>query len=352
MKKILHLFRSEKFTGGFVQFMNSELKFEHTFWVYGEDYIQAQEETAYLKEMNVRYYPRIDIKLNKTSTEEQMKKFDLIIYHGIFDNLIIDYFFKHKILLEKLVLYFWGGDKNIESNWKSNMKRKYVIKNSTAIVTIIPQDYIDIKKRYQPRGKHFCAKYSDIKGMDILNFMEKNHSKKNINIQIGNSATDTNRHIDILNILEKYKEKNIRIYVPLSYGEKEYAKKVIEYGKNVFGEKLIPLTKFMSLEEYYLLMGKIDIAIFNMVRQQALGNIWFQMQLGKKIYLNRDGELWDYFVNDLKCDISAVDEINRSSFEQFVEFSKEKQQYNTAIINKNFSREKSIRQWEEIFNTL
>lgn len=350
MKKILHLFRSEKFTEGFIRFINSESEFEHTFWIYGEAYLKVQKEAGYLRTENVKYYPRIDIKLNKSSTREQMEEFDLIIYHGVFEDIIIDFFFENKKLLKKLILYFWGGDKEIDGSWKANVKRKNVIKNAAAIVTIIPQDYKDIKKKYQPRGKHFCAKYFNKRLVDALDIIKVRQPGECINIQIGNSATATNKHIDVLNILEKYKKKNIRIYIPLSYGEKEYAKRVIEHGKSIFGEKLIPIVEYMPFEAYCSFMSTIDIAIFNMLRQQALSNIRFQIQSGKKIYFNKHGELWDYFVNDLKCAVSDIDEINERTFEEFIRFSQEEKQRNAKIVSKNFGRENSIRQWEGIFS--
>ena len=100
-KRILHLFRCEKFTEGFIDLMNSESEFEHVFWVYGENYPLIQNKLSYFKETNVKYYPRIDIKLNKCSTFKQIQRFDLIIYHGVFDEIIINYFFKYKFLLKK-----------------------------------------------------------------------------------------------------------------------------------------------------------------------------------------------------------------------------------------------------------
>lgn len=353
-KKILHLFRIEKFTEGFIELMNNELNAEHIFWVYGDFNIYAQCKSSYLQEKNVKYYPRIDIKLNKNSTEVQLHKFDLIIYHGIFEDVILDYFFKYRVFLKKLVLYFWGGDKWLSGNWNNKMKKKYVIKNALSIVTIIPQDYLDIKKIYRPRGNNFCAKYFDMSSSVILDNLCKVPQKKNnvINIQIGNSATETNNHLETLKILKKFKDKNIKIYLPMSYGDMEYAKKVIEYGEDLFGDKLVAIKEFMSFEKYCLFIQEMDIAIFNMIRQQALGNIYILMQIGSKVFLNSEGLLWDYFVKDLKCEVSKVNEISRSSFEEFIEFSEREKQNNRDLIHKNFSKENSIMQWEKIFNTL
>ena len=45
--------------------------------------------------------------------------------------------------------------------------------------------------------------------------------KQIINILIGNSATETNNHIEVLDLLSKFKNEDIKIYVPLSYGDME-----------------------------------------------------------------------------------------------------------------------------------
>ena len=62
MKKILHLFRAEKFTEAFIDLMK-KFQEEHFFWVFGEELLDEQAE--YLNSENVKYYPRIDIKMNK-----------------------------------------------------------------------------------------------------------------------------------------------------------------------------------------------------------------------------------------------------------------------------------------------
>lgn len=352
MKKILHLFRSEKFTGGFVQFMNSELKFEHTFWVYGEDYIQAQEETAYLKEMNVRYYPRIDIKLNKTSTEEQMKKFDLIIYHGIFDNLIIDYFFKHKFLLEKLVLYFWGGDKKLTGKWMDNIKKRFVVNNAVGLVTIIPEEIKDILAAYRPKGKLLYAMYDNEKMRNTLVNMEilKRDENDTISIQIGNSAYPEFNHINILKLLSKYKKENIKIYVPLSYGITEYAKQVIDVGIKIFGEKFVALQEFIPSQEYYSVLQKMDVVIMDVEKQHALGNIFILMALGCKIYFCKNSMLHHFFSKEMQCIVYSTEQIRGMVFKEFFEFSDAKKQYNRKKIRENWNKNAYVIKWQEIFD--
>ena len=351
MKKILHFFRAEKFTNDFVNFIIENSCYEHTFWVYGENYLNYP--LSYFKNENVKYFPRIEIKLNKNSTEQQLCMYDLIFYHGVFEKYIIDYFCLHQFLLKKLVLYFWGGDIPLLGGWKEKLKKKYIIKHAVAVITIILEDYESLKELYFPKGCYFNLQYYSDEQSDFMNkTIETGDLKKDsINIQIGNSATTTNDHIPILNMLEKFKKENIKIYVPLSYGDMNYAEQVIEHGKKIFGNKFIPLQQFMPLEKYYIFLKTIDIAIFNMCRQQALGNIFALLSTGCKVYLHPEGKLIDY-LEKINFIVFRTNQIDNMSKEEFVMFSKEQRIYNKKMICEIFDKEKYIRNWEEAFEVL
>lgn len=347
VKKILHLFIAEKFTGDFIYLVNKYSQYKHMFWVYGENYLD--EEKNYLKQGNVKYIPRIDIKLNKDMTEKQMETYDSIILHGLFDYNIIEYLYRHKELLKKVSIYFWGGDIPLVGTWKNRFVKKYVIKNARSIITIIPKDYESLKTIYSPKGQKFIALYPT-EQIEILSKLKEREYESNdkINILVGNSATVTNNHLKVMDLLSRFKDNDINIYVPLSYGDKDYAEEVIEYGKRIFGNKLIPIRDFMPLEEYSEFLNTMDIAIFNMVRQQALGNIFLLLYMGCKVYLHPEGKLLDYF---RKMDFFVIDtkSISDMSISELREFSSDKKQHNKLLVHRMLDREKSIKTWENIF---
>ena len=110
---------------------------------------------------------------------------------------------------------------------------------------------------------------------------------KNRTIIVGNSATFSNNHFSILEILSKRNEE-FEIICPLSYGDKEYAKIVIDYGKKLFGSRFKPLTEFMPKDEYFKLIQGADCLIFNNIRTQAASNIFYALSIGKKVFLNSE----------------------------------------------------------------
>jgi hypothetical protein len=111
-----------------------------------------------------------------------------------------------------------------------------------------------------------------------------------INILVGNSADPSNNHLDVLDKLEAHKNENIKIYVPLSYGNQ-----VIAEEKKRFGDKFIPRTEMMPFQNYLEFMGLIDIAIFNHKRQQAIGNTITLLGLRKKVFIRSDVVQWQFF---------------------------------------------------------
>lgn len=132
---------------------------------------------------------------------------------------------------------------------------------------------------------HECFMYTSnlYKEYDVPH---KQHS--GINILVGNSADPSNNHLEVFDKLEAFKDRDIKIYAPLTYGNQDYAKSIIEEAKQRFGDKFEALTEHMPFNQYIEFLGKIDIAIFNHKRQQAMGNTITLLGLGKKVFMRQD----------------------------------------------------------------
>lgn len=205
----------------------------------------------------------------------------------------------------------WGGDFYFPE--KQVWIKKQVIKRMGHFITYIKGDYFLAQKWYGASGEyHECFMYPSnlYKEHDI-----KQKELNTINIQIGNSADPSNNHLDVLSKLVKYKDENIQIFTPLSYGDQEYAKDVIAKGKELFGEKFVALTDFMPFEKYLEFLGEIDIAIFAHKRQQAMGNTITLLGLGKKVYMRSDISPWQLF-NDIDVKVFDVDDIQIDTIDE------------------------------------
>ena len=352
---IVHVFPKGAFTNGYIHFVNEKfMDSKHLFLVYGKqnDTVCTLDEKNVIEHKNI-----VSILREKTYLKNSRK----IIFHGVFSFEIYIWLFLTPSFLKKTYFVFWGGDLYCYNTKRKGLKvkilsiiRKSIVNNVAGIVNLIPEDFELVKKLYKPKGKNFLGVYSSSDDNKILECclkkkMEKEKKDYVVNIQIGNSATPTNRHLEVFELLKCYANENIKLYVPLSYGDEEYKKQVIQYGKDLFGDKFVPLTEFMEFEKYSEFLANIDIGIFNNNRQQAMGNICYLAYLGCKIYLAGDMPMWSYYKDYVKCKFFKIESISNCKYEDFIEIKEEIQLDNRNSIEWLLSEKRAIELWKDIF---
>jgi hypothetical protein len=353
---ILHICNSDKkFILPFIDLINANFNQDsHFFLIYGGNKADFPTE----KYTNVEYWPFLwSYRRSWARSFQSVMRFlelagrsEKIILHSLFNqNLVVLLAFFPK-LLKKCYWVIWGGDlyfyrlrsKNIRNNI-FEFFRRILIKHLRHFVTYIEGDYELVKKVYKAKGKlHRCFMYtSNI--FESIDLKKRESSKGKIKILVGNSADPTNNQLEVFEKLKKYSNQNIEIFAPLSYGNKKWAEKVINEGKNIFGENFHPLTEFMPLTEYQKLLASIDIAIFNHKRQQAMGNIINLLGTGKKVYIRDDITTWSTLLN-LKLKIYSV-----NNFENILQFDNEIY-FNQNCVKNYFTLAELLKQWGAIFN--
>ncbi len=242
----------------------------------------------------------------------------------------------------------WGGDLYCFQNKRQGLKshlyeklRAFIIKNMGFLVSGTSGDYQLAKSWYAATGAHIrCFNYPS----NLYKHYEiSSEIRSVINIQIGNSADPSNRHLLTFEALFPFKEKNINLFAPLSYGDLDYAKVVISKGYELFGDKFHPITELMAPDDYLAFLAKIDIAIFNHNRQQALGNAITLLGLGKKVFINADSTLNGVF-KEFDLQVFDVSEFNLNRIDPKIA------EQNMHNVKKSFSKEsllKSLATWIE-----
>ncbi|MDO5018427.1 MAG: TDP-N-acetylfucosamine:lipid II N-acetylfucosaminyltransferase [Lagierella massiliensis] len=285
-------------------------------------------------------------------------KSDFIIVHGLINKLVVILLFFQPWLLKKVNWIVWGGDIYPNGDKKISIFNKIIIKMRNKIIpkikyisTLTTGDYNYLIKNYDLNNYHFEISYPVIaSNKKLLDKNLRDRKKQNhVNILIGNSATKTNQHFEALDLLEKFKNEDIKIYIPLSYGQKDfelYADEVIKYGKEIFGDKIIPIKELMTGEEYLKFLNSIDIGIFNNNRQQAMGNISQLLMLGKKVYIRTDTNMWKHFTG-LGCNIFDIESLKSySNFEELVFMKDSDIEDNIRRLTIRNSIETKISQWK------
>ena len=349
---ILHVCNLDKFIPSFIDFVQKNFdNTEHQFWISGDE-----DKYKYKKAKNIYQSERSSIKYFSSLIYLAivMNRADKIILHSLLNQKVVILLATMPWLLKKCYWMIWGGDLYVYQLSKRNLKwkvreffRRPVIRNMGHLVTYIKGDADLAKKWYGSTGQHHeCILYpSNIyKQLDI-----PNKEAGTLYIQIGNSADPSNNHIEVLEKLLKFKDKNIYIYAPLSYGNREYAEKVILLGQSWFGDKFIALTEFMPFDEYVSILGKIDVAVFNHKRQQAMGNTITLLGLGKKVYIRSDTTQWDFFkekniyIEDIEKIVDVIDTTELSNIENY---DKNK---NISIVKNYFSKKNYLEQLIKVF---
>ncbi len=298
MTKILHICPLDKFIPPFVDFIEQNFTFsKHEFRVFGKAgayYLKPRPNIHIAKRGflgRVKAYSQLIISMH------QAKK---IILHSLFIPPVVKILWAMPWLLKKCYWVMWGGDLYVYSlgeknkEWKrSEFFRRPVINRMGYFVSYIYGDYEYAQEWYSAKGQYKeCLMYPSNLYVNHP-IEEKKHDA--VNILVGNSADPLNNHIEIFEKLEKYKNDQINIYVPLSYGNKNNAEIIFKEGVKRFGDKFKPLVEYLLLEEYVELLSKIDVAIFNHKRQQAMGNIITLLGLGVKVYMRSDVTQWSFF---------------------------------------------------------
>lgn len=165
-----------------------------------------------------------------------------------------------------------------------------------------------------------------------------------IKILVGHCAYDYCAHEEAFSKLSRFKNENIEIYCPLSYGEEGYAQRIEKLGFEYFGNKFIPLKKYISMGEYYKLLKDIDIAVMPLKLQAAGTTLKILSYLGKKIYLRKEiGQAFE------KADIKSIsfEGIDNINFKEFID-SKDFEM-DTDKVKKFLGCENVVNGWRVLF---
>lgn len=115
-------------------------------------------------------------------------------------------------------------------------------------------------------------------------------------ILVGNSGTPSNNHLDIMKKISRYNIDLKRVIIPINYGDKVYIKNLtMELEKNYSSVNLIK--DFMSKDSYFDMISSCSHAIFGVMRQQAMGNIYRMLMDGVKIFLYKDSIPYQYLTS-------------------------------------------------------
>lgn len=171
------------------------------------------------------------------------------------------------------------------------------------------------------------------------------------NILIGNSASYTNNHLEIFEILRNIKLEGRQLIVPLSYGDETYRDEIVKIGYELFGDAFHPLIDFMPYEEYQRVLQTCSVAIMNHYRQQASGNISYMISLGAKVFLS-DRNPYYRFCLRLKTDVFKIDDLINKQDLLFTQLDKKVIRQNRINLDNKLNQKVIDKQTSDIIREL
>lgn len=321
---ILHVFPDEKFFDSTSEYFDSFKGVNNLYYLY------KYENDCQLKFIKHKEKVNIINDLNKYKALFSSKNIDVIIFHSLRISFIkyVRFIDKQKIV----VWWSWGGDiyndiypdvkplidwelykpitkKYIQENNKPQiskgnciiqnlvkLKHNYLlrktIKRVDFFIPCITIDYYILKKKCS----FFHADlFPEIRGKYKYTFT---YHEKTGNILIGNSFTYTNNHLDIFEKIKYYSiSDNQKYIIPINYGWgnafNNNPDKLIKLCP-LKQDSVIWLKEFLDRDEYFKLFNNVTHAIYGVLRQQALGNIFTCLSKGIKVYLYKDSVVAQY----------------------------------------------------------
>lgn len=332
--KYVHIMYNDKFNKPFVDFLNKYFDSnEHMVLCYrsSTDYVAR----PFPEGKNVYEFIKLDgLNLRAQNIEK-------IIFHSLFTKGCVDYLYENKDILEKSYWTIWGGDLY---NAKRDDKNDFVRKNFKGYISAIKGDELIAKEKYNSDSELFYGPYLPPVTLEMLE-NQKKESKVYTVIQINNSCDETT--LEMLDILSKYKEENIKITTILSYGKLKFKDEIIKKGFEIYGDKFSYLEELISPIEFAKYISDTDILVMNQNRQQGLGNIIASLYFGTKVFVKNDIVTMKY-LTDMGFNISNTYDIPKLNFADFMKISEKDRQQNHKISEDIHSEKFYKQQWDKV----
>ena len=342
----VHVMPKEKFSKGFVAFTNTAFPDSNIYFIlYGPERIGYETPDA----NNVIFVDDFKSVSLDEANKKILRECSLIVLNWVEWRLAVKLYRYHK----KTAFLFWGGDlEGALSNGAKSLSRlskSLLVRRASSIITLIPGDLANVELLTAKHGNWYLASiYDETECIENRRFFDEWKECKPIRVLVGNSATPSNRHKEIFRLLSEYKNEEIEVLVPLSYGCESYRNEVLQSGRELLGATFRPILDYMNREQYRELLSTISVGVFNHNRQQGLGNIQLLMGNGAKIFIADDGPMWKDFAEEGRI-VYPTRLIETMSFADFVEYSEDEAIVNFQFVCRSALYGKSVSEWQKIY---
>ncbi len=303
------------------------------------DYFMASKpyELKYIKKIPVKYV-HASAYLNRSFINKIENKYDFVLLHSLtrFNQMLVlrsnpskvvfvwigigaDYYdiiaeSEESLLLNKTCKIFTERKRGLYDGplWKFILKNKlpylsnllkkfmllskiYSIKKIHYFSPVLESEYALVKAKFKKKFPVYISWNYSINALGIDNDCMAENNLHGNNILLGNSASFTNNHIEMIDLLSQVVLNGNKVFCPLSYGLKNYADIIVKYAHQKLGESFVPIPDFLPYEEYMNIISNCSNVLMNHRRQQALGNVDSMLAKGAKVFLREENPAYGLY---------------------------------------------------------
>lgn len=315
MKRIIHFANDEKFIDkAYDEFKQFESLAHSHFTIFSNN--------SQLKHIRFKCSIADENYFKHPETAVILNSYDLIIIHF----MDVRYFdlLKNQRIKTKILWIGWGGDYywlintlnnfaiykeltkaqlGIKDNFFLKILKKYKNNKNVNLLNrvnyfspVLEEDFSLIKKNY----KNFKPQYVAWNYGNLEDHYRSDLPILGDAVLLGNSATATNNHYDLIKIIDQLNLSNEKIFIPVSYGEKGYKdrlkKNLLKREINV--KNIILLEDFLTVDEYNNILSQCSNVFMGHIRQQAMGNVISLIYMGARLFFFRESVVYNYLIKN------------------------------------------------------
>ncbi len=339
---------------GFTKLINENFDPDDHFFIVRDEKTNPLQQVSQFD--NVLFMPRAD-----TEDFRELLTYMKRAEHVYFHSMGFGWRFQLQMLLrpqimKKTTWIEWGADL---FDWKRTDGQKIataVVNKITktwrekvaSVVVIYPADEKVYRESFNPDMKIFHAIYSLYYHED----MERSKPEVFLNdglchVLVGHSAVKNCHHFECLEALSHFKDEKIVLHIPLTYGDMAYRDEVIAFARERFPEeKLDFILENMPLDDYARFLWNVDVGVFKVYRQIALGNICKLLYMCKKVYLPKGSLMYDCFT-EKETEVYDFGAIKDMTFDEFS--APCKNQTPSDYMMGRMTKERVLDDWRKVF---
>jgi dTDP-N-acetylfucosamine:lipid II N-acetylfucosaminyltransferase len=235
---------------------------------------------------------------------------------------------RHKKIKVDLLSFY----KRLRLNWKNRRIRRKAFLRIDYFGHFVLEDYSLVKRKFKARFEFLPFTFNSLDALDH----DRSGNKLGDNILIGNSASITNNHLEVLEKFKSIGYKDRKIYFPLSYGNKAYCADLEKRAGDLFGGNFVPLKDFIPFDEYKRLLNTCGFVIMNHNRSQGSDNVLICLCNGAKVFMSEESFIYIFFKQIGVKVFSVNKELNDTNSSLFEPLSDEEKKNNERALRNYF----------------